>query len=218
MTKVIVSVEADVATALEAGWEDFVEKNNLVRGPEILTAIAKATYCAMADEAIIAYLNSPEGRVSLDVYEWSPHRTAKALTSALINSPSTNLISLLSQMCYAVSGELPDTICDEIVCDIVNEMDIPDMEDEDSDDDVENRFGISWPLLKALRGGWDVSADEDLIDIFASIITDNCHAALSECVQWGSIESLNDAAKKLEQLQSSVDFAVIKDRIIVGTF
>ena len=63
-----------------------------------------------------------------------------------------------------------------------------------------------------------MSADEELIEIFACAITDFCVEILSETVQWGEIESLAKAAKALETWAGVAETAVITDRVIIGTF
>lgn len=222
MPTVIVAVEADAATTITAGWNDYVEENNLVRGPEIIKTAAHLVYNVLANEAIVDYINSPEGRVRLEKYDWVAHPVAQELCAGIINSPTTNLTALISQMCYAVAGDRADLLCDTIISDMLNEMDLPEYDDEDDDEGAvgmgEDHFGVSWPLLRAIRNGWDVSADEELIEIFACAITDFCASILTEKVDWGNIASLSTAAKALEGWAGVAETAVITDRVIIGTF
>lgn len=223
MPTVIVAVEADAATTITAGWNDYVEENNLVRGPEIIKTAAHLVYNTLANEAIVDYINSPEGRVRLEKYDWVAHPVARELCAGIINSPTTNLTAIISQMCYAVAGDRADLLCDVIISDMLNEMTLPEYDDDEDDEDGavgmgEDHFGVSWPLLRAIRNGWDVTADEELIEIFACAITDFCVGILSETVQWGEIESLAKAAKTLETWAGVAETAVITDRVIIGTF
>lgn len=221
MSIVIVSVESDAATAITTGWNDYADENNLVRGPEVIKSVAHAVYNAIANEAIVEYINSPDGNVVLDKYDWVANETARELCAGLINSPTTNLTAMLSQMCYAVAGDRPDLLCDTIISDIINEMVFPEYDDDDEEAAVgmgEDHFGVSWPLLRAIRNGWDVSADEELIDIFATAITEFAVEILTGGIDWGNIASLNEAAKQLEKWRGVADTAVITDRVVIGTF